>query len=522
MNRFLYTEINVFAIAVLALMYQGRRKEFLQKDQIMFNRIILSMIFVLFLDTLTWVLNGLSFPYARIVCHIINGLFWFCSMIPCELGFLYGYYKLYGKSNSKITRIAILPVIYAAVFLLLNIYTGWVYTVSADNIYKRGPFYLLLGIVPFIHIVAAEILMIGKVLHVPMAERSPYKIMTAYLLLPLIGSAIQVAFYGASTIWVSLTIAVIVFYNYLQKGYISVDSLTGLANRRRFDSYTRGRMENLEKDAALYLLMLDINNFKGINDTFGHAQGDQVLVMTARMLLKASEGVGAFTARIGGDEFVIVQSDIKDEKDVIHKKEEVLKLFEQAIILDGTVAPIGASIGYSLFSMTEGISEMLTEADRHMYEEKIFRRDNTDDDFNMKERIPNGQKGDNDMNSIDAYISSFPTEVQEKLNLIRLAIKEEAPQAEEKFSYQMPTFAYYGNLVHFAAYSKHIGFYPAPSGIEAFKEELKEYKGAKGSVQFPLSKPIPYELIRKIVRFRVEENEKKHQSKAYGDQRGEK
>ena len=117
------------------------------------------------------------------------------------------------------------------------------------------------------------------------------------------------------------------------------------------------------------------------------------------------------------------------------------------------------------------------------------------------------------MNTIDGYIASFPIEVQEKLNMIRKVIREEAPDAEEKISYQMPTFAYYGNLVHFAAYSKHIGFYPAPSGIEAFQEELKEYKGAKGSVQFPLSKPIPYELIRKIVRFRLEENKNNHQNK---------
>lgn len=300
------------------------------------------------------------------------------------------------------------------------------------------------------------------------------------------------------------------------------DVLTELPNRRYFVDMLKVFEEIFhqeKKDFAIHFI--DLDGFKEINDTMGHDAGDAVLIEVGNRLQTCIED-SDFVARIGGDEFVIVQSDIADEKDVIYKKEEVLKLFEQAIILDGTVAPIGASIGYSLFSMTEGISEMLTEADRHMYEEKIFRRDNTDDDFNMKERIPNGQKGDDDMNSIDAYISSFPTEVQEKLNLIRLAIKEEAPQAEEKFSYQMPTFAYYGNLVHFAAYSKHIGFYPAPSGIEVFKEELKEYKGAKGSVQFPLSKPIPYELIRKIVRFRVEENEKKHQSKASGDQRGEK
>ena len=372
----MYTEINVFAIVVLALMNQGRRKAFLQKDQIMFNRIILSMIFVLIIDTLTWVLNGLSFPYARIVCHVINGLFWFCSMIPCGLGFLYGYYKLYGKSNTKVTRIAIFPMIYAAVFLLLNIRTGWVYTVSADNIYRRGPFYLLLGIVPFIHIFAAEILMIKRGLHVPMAERSPYKIMAAYLILPLVGSAIQVAFYGTSTIWVSLTIAVIVFYNYLQKGYISVDSLTGLANRRRFDSYTRGRMENLDKDASLYLLMLDINNFKGINDTLGHAQGDQVLVMTARTLLRASEGVGAFTARIGGDEFVIVMCNTS-----LHQVEQMVdkigKLMQEENETAGKMYTVSLAVGYAGMKGSDEISlEALYDlADRNMYANKRRREE---------------------------------------------------------------------------------------------------------------------------------------------------
>ena len=88
-------------------------------------------------------------------------------------------------------------------------------------------------------------------------------------------------------------------------------------------------------------------------------------------------------------------------------------------------------------------------------------------------------------------------------------IKEAAPEATEKISYQMPTFYLHGNLVHFAAYKKHIGFYLSPSGIEAFKEEISSYKWAKGSVQFPLDKPIPYELIRKITIYRVKENVEK-------------
>ena len=109
-------------------------------------------------------------------------------------------------------------------------------------------------------------------------------------------------------------------------------------------------------------------------------------------------------------------------------------------------------------------------------------------------------------NDIDKYISGFPAEIQTLLEQIRLTIRQAAPQAEEAIKYAMPTFVLNGNLVHFAAFKNHIGFYPVPSGIEAFKKELSVYKGAKGSVQFPLDKPMPLNLIAKIVEFRVKEN----------------
>ena len=108
--------------------------------------------------------------------------------------------------------------------------------------------------------------------------------------------------------------------------------------------------------------------------------------------------------------------------------------------------------------------------------------------------------------NIDEYIAGFPPDVQELLERIRSTIREAAPGAVEKISYQMPTFALKGNLVHFAAFKNHIGFYPAPTGIEEFQEELSVYKSAKGSVRFPLDKPIPFALIGRIVKFRVKEN----------------
>jgi uncharacterized protein YdhG (YjbR/CyaY superfamily) len=116
--------------------------------------------------------------------------------------------------------------------------------------------------------------------------------------------------------------------------------------------------------------------------------------------------------------------------------------------------------------------------------------------------------------SIDEYIAKFPADIQAKLETVRATIRTAAPEAEERISYQMPTFYLKGNLVHFAALKNHIGFYPTPSGIEAYAEETSKYKSTKGAIQFPIDQPLPLELISKIVKFRVDENLKKAAAKA--------
>lgn len=110
----------------------------------------------------------------------------------------------------------------------------------------------------------------------------------------------------------------------------------------------------------------------------------------------------------------------------------------------------------------------------------------------------------NSASNIDAYIAAFPEDIQQRLEAIRSVIRGLAPEAEEAISYGMPTFKLHGNLVHFAAFKHHIGFYPTPSGIQSFQEALSGYKGAKGSVQFPYTQPLPLDLIADIVKFRIE------------------
>ena len=124
---------------------------------------------------------------------------------------------------------------------------------------------------------------------------------------------------------------------------------------------------------------------------------------------------------------------------------------------------------------------------------------------------------DNDQagfSSIDEYIAQCPTELQGKLQELRATIRAAAPQARERISYRMPAFAVNGDLVFFAVFKNHIGFYPTGSGVEAFKQELSAYKGSKGSVHFPLDQPIPLDLVTRIVKYRLSEDAKKAAPKA--------
>ena len=115
--------------------------------------------------------------------------------------------------------------------------------------------------------------------------------------------------------------------------------------------------------------------------------------------------------------------------------------------------------------------------------------------------------------TIDDYIADFPPDVQAILDKLRATIRKAAPDAEEAMKYRLPTFVLHGNLVHFGAFKKHIGFYATPTGNEKFRKELAVYEGAKGSVQFPLDKPIPYDLVSRMVKFRVQENLEKVRTK---------
>jgi uncharacterized protein YdhG (YjbR/CyaY superfamily) len=118
--------------------------------------------------------------------------------------------------------------------------------------------------------------------------------------------------------------------------------------------------------------------------------------------------------------------------------------------------------------------------------------------------------------TIDEYIGAFPPGVQNILKHIRETIHETAPEAGEAIKYGIPTFTLNGNLVHFAAFEHHIGFYPTPSAIDAFKGELSQYNTTKGTVRFPIDEPVPFDLVKRMVQFRVKESLEGSRKKRYG------
>jgi len=120
---------------------------------------------------------------------------------------------------------------------------------------------------------------------------------------------------------------------------------------------------------------------------------------------------------------------------------------------------------------------------------------------------------------IDEYIAGFPKDVQDILEEIRATVRAAAPEAEEAIKYRMPAFVLHGNLVFFGAYRRHIGFYPVPREAEEFREELSGYKGDKGTAQFPLDKPMPFDLIRRIVKFRVRKNLEEKEAAEHGNRK---
>lgn len=342
------------------------------------NRLFISMIItniaLLLLDSLTWVLDGTQFPGARLLHQITMAGYYSMQGVMTLTWILYVEQKLYGGPRFVRKHIVwfALPVVVLAVISVISSFAKpLLYTIGADNVYSRTSYYwvpLLLTGVYAVYSMAMVIYAHKKGESV--LSHHLMRFLFAYPFPPLVGALIQWMFYGVSIIWTGSVISLLIIYINLQNDKVTTDPLTGISNRRSYESYMARRMSTLRGEGMLFLFMIDVDHFKHINDRWGHSVGDEALKQTAE-LLKGTVSRNDFIGRVGGDEFVVC-----GERENIEGVEKVLQSIYAAVerFNDDRLVPyrLQLSIGCSTLRHDESktLEQMQREADYTMYAAK--------------------------------------------------------------------------------------------------------------------------------------------------------
>lgn len=378
MVQFLYAEINIVCIILLLIMFWMSVKKIavIPTDQRIFNMMLLCNILVCIVDTVMWVLEGVPGSFARYINIISTTIYYILNPLMCCIWIFYSDFKLYEDINSLRKRepfYMILTVI-VTVMALASPFTHWLFTINEKNHYMRGELFLAMAIPCFLYLGYSFFMTVHEIRKNGWNEnRNCYFYLLVFPIAILALAILQTLFFGLSLIWVGSTLALFSIYINMQNTELSVDPLTGLFNRSRLDKHLY-RAIRTEHEGELFVILLDIDCFKSINDTFGHLVGDDALRQTAKILHSACRKKGYFIARMGGDEFMIVGE--------AHSEPEVrqqIKTIEGAVAkfnsADTKPYTISLSIGHALYRKGVTTDSLIAEADVKMYRQKQIHKE---------------------------------------------------------------------------------------------------------------------------------------------------
>lgn len=305
MQALLYVQINFFALFVVLLIlfrvHQFRLE--MRTDHKLFVLMCFSLVLMLILDTAMWVVDGKPGDInlelnraASVLCYSFN-------MLPILSWALFVDYMIY-KSEKRIRKLTVPFLILLGFNTLLSVWSLFeniLFHIDSLNVYRRGPYFFLIAAICYAYYLYTFLLVFAKRKSI---ERRNVIPLLVFPFLPMLGGLVQAAFYGVSVIWPSMTLSVLVVFITMQNAQINTDYLTELYNRRQLDTYCKKLNRKRRKATFVAGILLDIDDFKQINDRFGHIAGDQAIIYTAE-LLKQSIRPGVFAARYAGDEFII-------------------------------------------------------------------------------------------------------------------------------------------------------------------------------------------------------------------------
>jgi len=346
-------------------------KYFLQYQ--IFKFLILSTMFAAAMEAASWVFDGQSGQVARAMVITANSLLLACNVLPLMAWILYLNYQIY-KDMGRVKKIfkifaVFLPV--NAFFALTAPINGMYFYVDAGNFYHRGDWSLIAIAAYSAFFIYSIVIVLVNWKHMDKRDRMP---LLLFSFPPLIGFLVQIQFYGSSFAWAGVSLSILMAYITIQNQTISTDYLTGLYNRRHLDGYLGNRIRNLSMDQKFAGIMIDIDDFKRINDKYGHIVGDRAIEAVASILRRFFH-YDDFISRYAGDEFVILIN-IKDQEAL---KEKVTDLQRQvALFNEKSKEPfeIQMSIGYAIYTpdIDQCPDGFLNRLDKLMYENKSVRR----------------------------------------------------------------------------------------------------------------------------------------------------
>ncbi len=360
----------LFFLVLVRIAHQSAKNENQQMQRILFRYTAYGIMANLALDIIWRLVEGRMFPGAAAVNLVVNALYLSSGLVIGCVWYLYVLETLGYDITRGITLAVMSPALAFTVLNLISMKTGWIYYITEQNQYARGPLFWL-------QTVAALAVLLTSLAHCVVrlfngnqtVPRRTVLNLICFYIIPVIGTLAALPFTGMPGTWTCASVSIILMYIEAQDREIIRDTLTGLNNRKMLPSVFEDYARQVPPGQALYLFMLDLDDFKGINDTYGHPAGDEALKAAARLLAQSADSRRAMVARVGGDEFLIL---------IMLSGEEEAKSFKQT--LNGRMERynqehslpyrLSISVGYSTYQAGESLENFISRADEALYQEK--------------------------------------------------------------------------------------------------------------------------------------------------------
>ena len=372
-----YWENNSFCILILVILlvchYQNL--DFRPSARI-FRILLISMIFYAVIDMLCGLQENRVLTPANWVVGLMNVLFFYASAAVSYLGFLYAEYELEAKwlGSAKKQFLCAVPMLVLLVTIPLSLWGKYYFYIDAQGRYTKGPLYPLLLILCYGHLVVIGLrAMIGLLQKDNYARRAEYISIASFVVLPVGAGIVQAYHTGVSIICLAATVAAVQIFVNLQQARITIDPLTQINNRTKLIQYLDKCVSHQRTgtERKLTLCLIDINDFKNINDRFGHLEGDAALVLLAETLKEVGAHIKGLIARYGGDEFFIVL-EAKDAQEVSAFRRDLLDTLAQHNAQAAKPYNVEISLGFADYDPSLSIPELIEKADQALYQNKCI------------------------------------------------------------------------------------------------------------------------------------------------------